>query len=138
MPDSRPAAISAPKTYRLSIHRLPLLYELQVVAVDSGFRGSPAAPYRFHPMPVSAGGRLDRRIVSWDVVVQDLDERGDNPVALESRHQPAVHVHRRFRLLESPGKRDADIRMLRFSRPVHHAAHHRHLHGLDAGAVLFP
>src|SRR4029079_3444565 len=59
-------------------------------------------------------------------------------VALQRDHQAAIHVHRRLRLLERPGQRDSDVRVLRLARPVHHAAHHRDLHLLDARTLAPP
>ena len=43
-------------------------------------------------------------VVRFYVVVQDLDELGDDLVALEGREQAAVHVDRRFWFLEGSGQ----------------------------------
>src|SRR5260221_3172070 len=58
------------------------------------------------------------------VIVEDLEKVGDNRVALECYEQLAVHVDRRFWLLESSRERDSDICVLRFTGSIDHATHH--------------
>ena len=50
-------------------------------------------------------------------LVQDVDELGDDAVAAQGRHEPAVHVDRRLGLLERAGQRDPDVGVLRFPGP---------------------
>src|SRR4029078_5295091 len=58
--------------------------------------------------------------------------------SLERDHQFPIDVNRRFWLLESSGKRDADVRMLRFAGPIHNAAHDRNLEISYAGIFGAP
>ena len=54
-----------------------------------------------------------RRVMRFNVVVEDLDKLGHDLVALQSREQAAVHVNRGFRFLE--GSRAARCRCWRVS-----------------------
>ena len=103
---------------------------------------TPAGPY-----PTGTAARLTEsgratsrvsRVPSVDVVLEDLEELGDDAVAAQRPIEPAVHVDRRLRLLERARQRDADVGVLRLARAVHDAAHDRDLHLLDAGVALAP
>ncbi len=50
----------------------------------------------------------------------------------------AVDVDRRDRVLPRARQADADVGVLAFARPVHHAAHHRDVHVLHAGVARAP
>src|SRR5690606_4824993 len=67
------------------------------------------------------------------VVLEDVLELLDEPLALERDRVLAVDVHGRLRLLEGARERDPDVRVLRLAGSVHDAAHDRDLHLLDPG-----
>src|SRR5205085_3765922 len=73
------------------------------------------------------GDSCDNRltVAPLDIVVENLEEIGDNSVALQRHEQLTVHVDRRFWLFESSGERDSNICMLGFAWPIDHATHHR-------------
>src|SRR6476620_168273 len=50
---------------------------------------------------IRRGGR--RGVAARDVALQDGEELGYDPIALEGHHQPAVHEHGRLRFLERAG-----------------------------------
>ena len=78
------------------------------------------------------------RVPSLHVVEKDLLELVHEPVALEGRGVFAVYVDGRFGILGSARQRDPDIRVLRLTGSVHHAAHHRDVHFLDARILATP
>src|SRR5882672_9370161 len=78
------------------------------------------------------------RVALLDVVVEDLQEVGDDGVALERELERAVHEDGGLGLLEGAGQRDADVGVLGLARPVDHAAHHRDLQLLHAGEAVLP
>src|SRR4029077_4822974 len=78
------------------------------------------------------------RVPLLDVVVEDLQEVGDDGVALERELERAVHEDRGLGLLGGAGQRDADVGVLGLARPVDHAAHHRDLQLLHAGETILP
>ena len=59
-------------------------------------------------------------------------------VALERGEKLSVHVHGGFRLLKGTGERNSEVRVLRFTRTVHHASHNGNVHCLDTGACGLP
>jgi len=76
--------------------------------------------------------------VRGDVVLENAEKIRHDRVSAERRGQPPVDIHRRFRLLERAGQRNADVRVLRFPGAVHDAAHHGHLHVFDARVTVAP
>src|SRR5215212_2104494 len=58
-------------------------------------------------------------------------------LALQRHGLAAVDVHRRHRHLAGSGQADADVGVLRFAGPVHHAAHDRDAQLLHAGILTF-
>ena len=73
-----------------------------------------------------------------DIVVEDDLELVDDSVALQRHGQLAIDVDRSLGILKGAGKRDADVGVLAFAGAVDDAAHHGHLHLLDAGVVRLP
>ena len=53
-----------------------------------------------------------------DVVVENLEELGDDPVALQRELERAVHEYGRLGLLERARQRDADVRVLALAGTV--------------------
>src|SRR6267142_3289470 len=102
--------------------------------------GSPeqARTYAWANAGVSGESLLPRRVALLDVVVENLQELGDDGVALERELEGAVHEDRRLGLLEGAGKRDADVGMLALAGAVDHAAHHRHLELFHACVLPLP
>src|SRR5262245_22784018 len=83
-------------------------------------------------------GQLLNRVLSFDVLVQHANEGFDDAVAAQRGNQLSVHIDWRNWFLERPRQGDADVGVLGFTRAVHHTAHHRDLHFLDTGVLLFP
>src|SRR5439155_6232674 len=73
-----------------------------------------------------------------DVVVENLEEFGDDLVALESELERAVHEDGRFGFLEGARQRDADVRVLALARAVDHTAHDRDLQLLHTRLLGLP
>src|SRR6266508_841746 len=67
-----------------------------------------------------------------NVVVEDLEEVGDDGVALEGELEGAIDEHRGLGLLEGAGQRDADVGVLALPGAVDDAAHDGHAEVLDA------
>src|SRR5713226_2711382 len=87
----------------------------------------------------ASGARLlPRRVALLDVVVENLQELGDDGVALERELEGAVHEDGRLGLLEGAGERDADIGMLALAGAIDHAAHHSDLELFHARVLRFP
>src|SRR6266581_859145 len=102
--------------------------------------GSPeqARTYAWANVGVSGESLLPRRVALLDVVVENLQELGDDGVAPERELEGAVHEHGRLGLLEGAGKRDADVGVLALAGAVDHADHHRHLELFHARVLPFP
>src|ERR1017187_3874501 len=77
-------------------------------------------------------------VVGIHVGVQNLQEFGHNAVALERSHQAAIDVHGGLGFLKGARQRNPDVGVLALAGTVHHAAHHRDLHGLHAGMGGLP
>src|SRR6185503_15367633 len=88
--------------------------------------------------PSTGRGSLSRRVSPGDVVLQDVDELRHEAVAAQRAVEAAVDEHRRNRLLERAREADPDVRMLRLTRAIDHAAHHRDAQLLGAGMALAP
>src|SRR6185369_2911085 len=73
-----------------------------------------------------------------DVVVEELEELGDDGVALERELERAVHEDGRPGLLGGARQRDPDVGVLGFAGTVDHAAHHRDLQLLHARVASLP
>ena len=73
-----------------------------------------------------------------DVFVKDFDEFRHDLVTFERGEQASIHINRGFRLFGCSRKRNSQTRVLRFSRPVDDASHHRDFHLLHASVGLFP
>ena len=52
------------------------------------------------------------RVVGFHVVVEDLDELGDDLVAFERGEQASIHIHRRLRFFSGSGQRDTEAGVL--------------------------
>src|SRR5947207_14844163 len=59
---------------------------------------------------------LGRGVALLDVAVENLEELGDDAVALEGELEGAVHEHGGLGLLEGAGQRDADVGVLEIGR----------------------
>src|ERR1051325_8169952 len=68
-----------------------------------------------------------------DVNFDDPPEILSDTLAFERDGLTAIDVHRRHRHLVGARQADADIRVLRFARTVHHAAHYGDPHLLHPG-----
>ena len=73
-----------------------------------------------------------RREPPRDVVLEDVDELGDEAVAAERPVELAVDEDRRDRVLERARQRDPDVGVLRLARAVDDAAHDRDAQVLGA------
>ena len=68
-----------------------------------------------------------------DVVLEDVDEFGDEAVAAECPIEPSVDEHGCDRFLERAGQADPDVGVLRLPGAVHDAAHDGDSQLLGAG-----
>src|SRR5713101_821742 len=93
---------------------------LERFQLDAATRGLPAAESVLH------------------VVLDDGLELLGDALALEGHGLLAIDVHRGYRYFVGPGQADADVGVLRFAGPVHHAAHDGDAHLLHAGIGLPP
>src|SRR6266849_2338888 len=102
--------------------------------------GSPeqARTYAWANVGVSGESLLPRRVALLDVVVENLQELGDDGVALERELEGAVDEDGRLGLLEGAGERDADVGVLALAGAVDHATHHRHLELFHARVLSLP
>src|SRR5512143_2194933 len=73
-----------------------------------------------------------------DIVEDHLLEVGSDGGPPQGDGLLAVDEHGRGRCLTGAGKRDADIGVLRLSRSIDDAAHHRDVQRLDAGIAALP
>src|SRR2546422_1260832 len=73
-----------------------------------------------------------------DVVVEQAQEISHDRVALQRELERTVDVHGRARLLGGARQRYADVGVLRLSRPVYNAPHHRDAQLLRAGIARLP
>src|SRR3954470_23937993 len=73
-----------------------------------------------------------------DVILDDRLEFFGDARAFQRDGLAAIDVHRRDRYFVGARQADADVRVLRFARPVHHAAHHGDAHLLHARMALAP
>src|SRR5215469_3577150 len=73
-----------------------------------------------------------------DVIVEDVQELGNDAVAFERELEGAVHEDRRLGLLEGTGQGDPDVRVLALARTVDDAPHHCDVQLLDAGVLRLP
>src|SRR5216110_2990535 len=67
-------------------------------------------------------------VVRVHVVIENLDELGDDFVAFEGGEEASIDVDGGFRFFERAGQRDAEAGVLRFSGAVDDAAHDRYFH----------
>src|SRR5439155_10578086 len=74
----------------------------------------------------------------FDVFVEDVNELGNNLVALQRGEKAAIDVYGRLGLLERPGERDAQAGVLGFAGTVDHASHHCNFHFFDAVVAALP
>src|SRR5204863_4111348 len=72
------------------------------------------------------------------VALDDRLEFLGDAIALQGDSLLAVDVHRRHRHFVGAGQADADVGVLGFAGPVHHAAHYRDAHPFDTGIGLAP
>src|SRR5438128_9845999 len=70
-------------------------------------------------------------IMRSHVVVEDGNEIPYQCGSSESGGQSAIDKNRRFGFLPGSWKRNSNIGMLRFARPVDHTTHYRHFKLLD-------
>src|SRR5882672_3359803 len=89
-------------------------------------------------LELNLDGFLRRGVGGIHVVIENLDELGHDGVSAQGREQAAVHVDRSLGFLERSRKRNPDIRVLGFARPVDDAAHHRQLHLFDTDIAVLP
>ncbi len=82
--------------------------------------------------------RFTRRVVRFNVFVENLDKLGHDLVAFQSCEQAAVNVNGGFRFLGGSWERDPDICVLRFAGPIDYATHHCKFHLFDAHITAFP
>src|ERR1700686_189785 len=94
---------------------------------DSGFTGD-----------FLGGRRFFLCVVRFNVVVENLNELGDNAVALQRGEQAAIYIDGSFGFLERSGKGNTKTGVLRFAGAIDHAAHDRHLHLFDSGVTALP
>ena len=73
-----------------------------------------------------------------DVVVEQFLELLRDPVTAQGGEFLAIDEDRRGRRLARARQTDADIGVLAFPGPVHHATHHREGHFFDARVLIFP
>src|SRR5215217_827541 len=113
-----------------------------VAEVYTGARGRLNRPRPPKPSVAASSARRRRldpgAVARLDVVLEEVDEVGDDPVAAERPVQRAVHEHGSYGRLERAGEADPDVRVLRLAGPVDHAAHHGDLHVLDARVRVAP
>src|SRR3972149_6877713 len=72
------------------------------------------------------------------ILINDDSEFRSNVFTAQGHGLFAIDVDRRSRALTGTGQADADVRQLAFARSVHHTAHHRHGHALNAFMALAP
>src|SRR5713101_1307480 len=84
------------------------------------------------------GGRFFLCVVRFNVVVENLDELGDNAVALQRGEQAAIYIDGSFGFLERSGQGNTETGVFRFAGAIDHAAHDRHLHLFDSGVTALP
>src|SRR6185312_2930467 len=77
-------------------------------------------------------------IMGFDVIVEYLLEICADHVTLQSDAFFAIHIDRGYWMLAGTRQADTQIGVLALARAVHHTAHDRHLHGLDALIRLLP
>src|SRR4029077_18378230 len=83
-------------------------------------------------------GLFSGGVVGFDVVVENLDELGYDPIAFEGGEQAAVHVDRGLRFFGGSRERNSEACVLGFSGTVYDAAHHSYFHFFDARVAFFP
>ena len=79
-----------------------------------------------------------RAVGSLHVILDDGLEIFGDAVAFQRHRFCAIDIHRRDRDFAGAGQADADVGVLAFAGAVDHAAHHRHVHGFDAGILAAP
>src|SRR5580704_9896249 len=99
---------------------------------DSWNCSAPRADFFFVVGLVSGG------VVGFDVVVENFDELGYDPIAFEGGEQAPVHVDGGLRFFGGSRERNSEACVLGFSGTVYYAAHHSYFHFFDARVAFFP
>src|SRR5260370_20126380 len=84
------------------------------------------------------GGRLFLCVVRCNVVVENLDELGDNAVALQRGVHAAIHIDGSFGFFERSGQGNTEAGAFGFAGAVTHATHDRHLHLFGSRVTTLP
>src|SRR3954452_1643107 len=128
-----PRAVSGPAGRRSSRGQLELFAPCEACCLD----GAASAERLCRFVGVRCRG--------WDITKTAGNIGIDQPVeffsdvlALERHCLYAVDEYWCDRRFTRTGQTDADIRMLAFAGPVHHAAHHSHAHFFDTGVLGAP
>ena len=153
-PDLLPGDITGVSIYdqhsgTFEFHQGPIF--ANIVLADEINRASPKTQAAL--LEVMEEGRVTVDGVSHDVGVPFMVIATQNPIEQAGTYRlPEAQLDRfimkasigypdhasTMRILEGAGKRDPQVRVLRLARPVHHAAHHRHLHLFNAGMRVAP